>query len=460
MTAKAADAARWRLRARAPAADRADRGGGRPSPGDGARRAVPRLRGHDPQGSPRPGGRAPRHPHPRRRHRPRRRPPGARLRHPRAPPARAEVPDGGGRGGARHRRREHRARRQHLGALHRPPPQGARRLARAHGRDQQHPDRLRAGGPPGHHRPDAGRPGPLGGPVRRRAPWATASSAGSTCRRHSWARPGSRSRPASRTRWRRRPRSSGRWWPRRGRSSPSSTTRSGSRIASATFCRTDRLTGVFTDDEAPPSMVAALREAGIDVREIGLPADAAAPAPRLPAADRAAIAAGRPRDRREGRLVTAAVAAPDRPPRVELRGISKSFGATAALDRRLDGPPRRRDPRPRRRERRRQEHARQDPGRRPPAGQRHDPARGRADPDPRTRPVPRARDRRRPPGAAALPGPHRRRERVHRPRALGRRSAPSTGAACAGRRRRCSTSSTSSSTSAPRSGASRWRTSS
>jgi len=54
------------------------------------------------------------------------------------------------------------------------------------------------------------------------------------------------------------------------------------RIASATFCRTDRLTGVFTDDEAPQSMVAALRAAGIDVREIGLPADSAAPRAAAP----------------------------------------------------------------------------------------------------------------------------------------------------------------------------------
>jgi len=50
------------------------------------------------------------------------------------------------------------------------------------------------------------------------------------------------------------------------------------RVASATFCRTDRLTGVFTDDEAPSSMVTALREAGVDVREIG-PADAEAGRP-------------------------------------------------------------------------------------------------------------------------------------------------------------------------------------
>jgi DeoR/GlpR family transcriptional regulator of sugar metabolism len=43
------------------------------------------------------------------------------------------------------------------------------------------------------------------------------------------------------------------------------------RIASATFCRTDRLTGVFTDGEAPADMVAALREAGIEVVELGQP---------------------------------------------------------------------------------------------------------------------------------------------------------------------------------------------
>ena len=41
------------------------------------------------------------------------------------------------------------------------------------------------------------------------------------------------------------------------------------RIASATFCRTDRLTGVFTDDEAPADMVAALRDKGTEVFEVG-----------------------------------------------------------------------------------------------------------------------------------------------------------------------------------------------
>ncbi len=43
------------------------------------------------------------------------------------------------------------------------------------------------------------------------------------------------------------------------------------RVASATFCRTDRLTGVFTDGEAPADMVAALRDMGIQVTELGQP---------------------------------------------------------------------------------------------------------------------------------------------------------------------------------------------
>ena len=59
------------------------------------------------------------------------------------------------------------------------------------------------------------------------------------------------------------------------------------RVASATFCRTDRLTGVFTDREAPAAMVAALRTAGVEVLEVG-PDDKAR-------ADRPAAAAERPR---------------------------------------------------------------------------------------------------------------------------------------------------------------------
>jgi DeoR/GlpR family transcriptional regulator of sugar metabolism len=51
------------------------------------------------------------------------------------------------------------------------------------------------------------------------------------------------------------------------------------RVASATFCRTDRLTGVFTDSEAPADMLVALREAGIKVMEIGPGDDAGAGRP-------------------------------------------------------------------------------------------------------------------------------------------------------------------------------------
>jgi DeoR/GlpR family transcriptional regulator of sugar metabolism len=41
------------------------------------------------------------------------------------------------------------------------------------------------------------------------------------------------------------------------------------RIASATFCHTERLTGVFTDPGAPPEMLAALRALGTEVVEVG-----------------------------------------------------------------------------------------------------------------------------------------------------------------------------------------------
>jgi DeoR family fructose operon transcriptional repressor len=37
------------------------------------------------------------------------------------------------------------------------------------------------------------------------------------------------------------------------------------RTASATFCRTDRLTGILTDERAPADMVAALRAMGVRV---------------------------------------------------------------------------------------------------------------------------------------------------------------------------------------------------
>ena len=65
------------------------------------------------------------------------------------------------------------------------------------------------------------------------------------------------------------------------------------RVASATFCRTDSLTGVFTDGEAPAEMVNALREDGIDVLEIGTdPEEGAGAGPPATAAGRPAAAPG------------------------------------------------------------------------------------------------------------------------------------------------------------------------
>jgi DeoR/GlpR family transcriptional regulator of sugar metabolism len=40
------------------------------------------------------------------------------------------------------------------------------------------------------------------------------------------------------------------------------------RTASATFCRPDRLTGIITDTEAPPSMIDALRALGVEVTQV------------------------------------------------------------------------------------------------------------------------------------------------------------------------------------------------
>jgi DeoR family transcriptional regulator of aga operon len=41
------------------------------------------------------------------------------------------------------------------------------------------------------------------------------------------------------------------------------------RISSATFCRTDRIKGVFTDEGAHPDMVGRLRAMGVEVVEVG-----------------------------------------------------------------------------------------------------------------------------------------------------------------------------------------------
>jgi DeoR/GlpR family transcriptional regulator of sugar metabolism len=63
------------------------------------------------------------------------------------------------------------------------------------------------------------------------------------------------------------------------------------RVASATFCRTDSLTGVYTDDEAPADMVAALRDAGVEVLEVGAD-EGAGTGPSVADAGRAAGAPG------------------------------------------------------------------------------------------------------------------------------------------------------------------------
>jgi DeoR/GlpR family transcriptional regulator of sugar metabolism len=45
------------------------------------------------------------------------------------------------------------------------------------------------------------------------------------------------------------------------------------RTASATFCRTDRLTGILTDEDAPADMVAALRDMGVQVVQVPIRTD-------------------------------------------------------------------------------------------------------------------------------------------------------------------------------------------
>ena len=162
------------------------------------------------------------------------------------------------------------------------------------------------------------------------------------------------------------------------------------RVTFATFCRTDDIDAVLTDDQAPPDMVRDLRARGIEVTMI----------PPGPAHDG---------DRRgRGRGGGASLAGG------RLEVVRRDPGA----DRRLARPARRRGPRAGRGERRRQEHPGQDPGRRPPARRRDHPRRRRAAGDRGPGPGAGARDRGRPPGAAAVPRPHGRRERVHRPRAV------------------------------------------
>ena len=184
------------------------------------------------------------------------------------------------------------------------------------------------------------------------------------------------------------------------------------RVASASFCRLDRITAVITDDEAPADMVAQLVGMGVEVRRVGPPGAARRrQAQRRPRRDRCR----RPSPSRSAPVADA------QPPRVELRGISKRFGATAALtDVSMDL-------------RSGEIHAlvgENGAGKstlvkilagvhQPDAGTIlldgtpaliHGPAQSRA-----------AGHRRRPPGAAPVPGPERGGERVHRPCPLGPR---------------------------------------
>ena len=207
---------------------------------------------------------------------------------------------------------------------------------------------------------------------------------------------------------------------------------------------------VLTDDAAPAAMVAALT---------GTRHRRPARRPRTPTATR----------RRAGGSATAtsrpwradARTAPAAPPRAELRGHLQAVRGDPGPRRRLARPAAGRGPRARRRERRRQEHAGQDPRRRPPARQ---PARSCS-----------TASRRRSTGPAQaralgiavvhqeprlFPDLTRRRERLHRPRAVGPARDHRLGRDAPGGRRRSSRSSTSSSTSARPSAACRWPTSS
>ena len=129
------------------------------------------------------------------------------------------------------------------------------------------------------------------------------------------------------------------------------------RAAFATFCPTDQIGVVLTDDARSGrrwSRPSRSRRRG--------------PARSAPIGDARRRDDGHARRGRtgdDGRLADGRDAAPRRASR-DLQAVRGDPGAR----RRLARPAARRGPRPRRRERRRQEHARQDPGRRPPARQR------------------------------------------------------------------------------------------
>ena len=185
------------------------------------------------------------------------------------------------------------------------------------------------------------------------------------------------------------------------------------RAAFATFCETTDIGVVVTDAGAP----AGDGRGGCRDRRRGPPRRADDRPRRGRRPD--------PHRRRPVVMPAATAPAPPRrraaPPAVALRDISKRFGATQALADVTLELRARRGPRARRRERRRQEHARQDPRRHPHPDTGTVGLAGEPIVLARPGPRPRAGDRGRPPGAAAVPGPVGRRERLHGPRAGRRR---------------------------------------
>ena len=97
------------------------------------------------------------------------------------------------------------------------------------------------------------------------------------------------------------------------------------RAAFATFCPTTKIDVVLTDRGAPAGMVAALTARGIDVRIVGPSKEPR----RMPGLGLARTSRGPRVDREQMTTASEPVTVP---PRAELRGISKRFAATQALD--------------------------------------------------------------------------------------------------------------------------------
>ena len=285
----------------------------------------------------------------------------------------------------------HRHGREHHGPRRRPTHPGPGRLEPADGHHQRPPDRIRARRVAGDHRADDRRPRPPGGDVRGRAPGR---------------RPVRADQRPDRVRRRRRVRRGAGALRRHRGGGPDQAIDGRRRPPRDRHRRPHQVAARGLRDVLPhrPDRRGPHRRPGAGRRWCASCAPATSRSrwcPRGPPHDRGRRARGRRR--------------PPRPAHGHHQAVRRDPGA----GRRVARPPRRRGPRARRRERRGQEHAGQDHGRRLPAGQRHDPGRRRAHGHQRARARPGARDRGGPPGAAPVPGPQRRRERVHRPRAVG-----------------------------------------